>query len=116
MKCPTCGSTDVETDARGVVECNNCGGHRVGKDMWADGETDEDYEESSMKDNKRVREGAPEFEPEDEFEGEEEFEGEPEGEASEEAFEGEEGMPEDEEFEGEEELPADSPREKAVEG
>ncbi len=55
-----------------------------------------------MKDTKRVREGAPEFEPEDDEFEEEGFEGEPEGEEFEdEEFEDEEGMPEGEEFEDE---------------
>ena len=103
--CPACGSRDVEKDKVGVIECNNCGGYRVGKDMWWAG--GEDYEESSMKDNKRVREGAPEFEPEDdEFEDDEEMAGDELPDEEEEEFEGEapEGPPaDDEEFEDEEE-------------
>ena len=40
-QCPTCGSSDVEFDQNGVIECNHCGGHRVGTQSWADGELEE---------------------------------------------------------------------------
>ena len=49
--CPSCGSSNVTCDEDGVVECYACGGHRVGKYNWADGE----LEESS---SRRTRESA----------------------------------------------------------
>jgi len=84
--------------------------------VWADGEEqEEDYEESIMNKNKRVREGAPKkFEPKDDEEFEDDFEGgtTPEEVQDEEEFEDEEMSEEDnpmpdeelgeEEFEGEE--------------
>lgn len=37
-RCPSCGSTDIDSDQKGPIECYKCGGHRVGRNQWADGD------------------------------------------------------------------------------